>query len=35
MIEKHFPSVPILFSVGNNDVLVHDALIPGPNDDLK
>lgn len=34
MIKYYFPEIPVFFSIGNNDVLVHDALSPGPNNDL-
>lgn len=34
-LNEFFPNIPVLFSLGNNDVMVHDALSPGPNLDSK
>ena len=34
-LKQYFPGVPIIFSIGNNDVMVHDTLQPGPNDAIN
>lgn len=33
-LKHYFPDAPIIFSLGNNDAIVHDAFLPGPNDAL-
>lgn len=34
-LNHYFLDVPIVFCIGNNDVIVHDAFLPGPNDDIE
>lgn len=34
-LNQYFPDVPIIFSIGNNDVLVHDSILPEPNNDIN
>lgn len=34
-LKYYFPDVPIIFCIGNNDVIVHDTFLPGPNDAIE
>ena len=34
-LKYYFPNTPIIFSIGNNDAIVHDTFLPGPNDALS
>lgn len=32
--KEFFPNIPVIFSIGNNDVMIHDALASNPSIDL-
>lgn len=31
LVEKRFPATPIVPSIGNNDIIPHNIMFPGPN----
>jgi endopolyphosphatase len=35
LVEKHFPGVPIVPNLGNNDIIPHNIMFPGPNSMTK
>ncbi|WFD32573.1 endopolyphosphatase [Malassezia sp. CBS 17886] len=35
LMQTHFPGIPIVPNIGNNDVLLHNTMLPGPSEELE